>query len=196
MSMCLPRHFIYINSTLSIARSFPLFEAAWTPTDSSCRSSYRKLTSVSRAYTTIIWHLIKMKPQQAIYCTIHVSHVKKQHLTTPHSLGPWGTCLSALPHGINDTNVKNSRNEGTCFHWVASNSHPNSQISARSVDLFLHVRFVFQVPLCRKMKRIGELKVEIVDMQRSLTGAGESLAEAGQRVREFWVLCVCWWMNG
>jgi len=31
------------------------------------------------------------------------------------------------------------------------------------------------------MKRIGELKVEIVDMQRSLTGAGESLAEAGQR---------------
>lgn len=29
----------------------------------------------------------------------------------------------------------------------------------------------------RKMKRIGELKVEIVDMQRSLTGAGESLAE-------------------
>ena len=116
-----------------------------------------------------------MKPQQTIYCTVHASHVKNN--ISQHHI--------PLPHGINDTNVKNSRNEGTCFHWVASNSHPNSQISVRSVYLFLRVRSVFQVPLCRKMKRIGELKVEIVDMQRSLTGAGESLAEAGQRVREF-----------
>ena len=29
----------------------------------------------------------------------------------------------------------------------------------------------------RKMKRRGELKVEIVDLQRSLAGAGDSLAE-------------------